>query len=327
MILLISQGERLVCVAPFYTQPARYSFEFSVWRILSLKAQTLRVFGESILMSSEVDPALCISAIADFLQNSCLSVDYLQVYGMNFSDRFWHSAMKEDGLSRRCGWKWFIMRQETTRQLRLSPSLDDYLAGLSSESRRMVRRHRRKFFSEPTARLEQISESRDVGRLLEWIDRVNSDSWQAKTFGGEKENTAARKHLLEKVAAQDWLRSYVLLLGDEPVAYKHNYQYRGTMFSQGNLSPGVVLTFCIVDEIHTDKGVDVWDFGFGDLPYKRTFCNELYPSAVVYFVPRGRWRLLLRLQLTANSLYERVRAVVVRLRIDKYIRKLLKRQQ
>jgi CelD/BcsL family acetyltransferase involved in cellulose biosynthesis len=254
---------------------------------------------------------------------------------MNFSDRFWHAAMKDDGLPGRSGWKLFTMREETTRQLRLAPSLDGYLAGLSSDSRRMVRRHRRKFFAEPAARLEQLSDPDDAGRLLEWIDRVNCDSWQAKTFGGEKENTAARKRLLEQVAAQGWLRSYVLLLGDEPVAFKHNYQYRGTMFSQGtayrsqygNLSPGVVLTFCIVDDIHTDRNVDVWDFGFGDLPYKRTFCNESHRSAVVYFVPRGRWRLLFHLQLTMNALYDRVRAAVVRLKIDKYVRKLLKRQQ
>ena len=76
-----------------------------------------------------------------------------------------------------------------------------------------------------------------------------------------------------------------------------------------------------------DNPAQVWDFGFGDLPYKRSFGSVEHDVAIVYFVPANRWRYILKLQTVLNSTYDWVRAALVRLRIDKFVRKLIKRQK
>jgi hypothetical protein len=334
-ILLVSFAGRLVCVAPCYVEQKSFSFEFSVWRLFSLPARKFRIFGENIVVANDIDPGICVAAVARFLRSERASADYLQMYGLKPSERFWQSALEDNALASQSNWKMVAMRPEKIHQLRRADSVEAFLEGMSSDSRRMVRRHCRKFFSDSTARLVRITERRDVGQLLDWMDCIHADSWQAKTFGGVRENSEARQRLLEQVAALGWLRSYVLLRGDEPMAFKHGFQYRGVLHSHGTAyrqqyaasSPGIVLTYRILEDIHADHGVNVWDFGFGDLPYKRTFCNKSDEAAIVYFIPNHRWRSILRLQTLLNATYYHVRMLLVRLGVDKFVRKLVKRQQ
>jgi CelD/BcsL family acetyltransferase involved in cellulose biosynthesis len=227
------------------------------------------------------------------------------------------------------------MRKESNHQVRIHSSFDDYLANLGSETRRTIKRQHRRFFEEASSRVERITEPGDVAQLLEWIDCVYRDSWQAKTFGDEQSNTASGRKFLEKVAAQGWLRSYVLMLGDEPICFKHGMLYRGVLYSNGTAfrrqfeskRPGTVLIYSVLSDLHAEQNVEAWDFGFGDMPYKRSFCNVKHDAAVVYFVPGNRWRLILRFQQLLNTAYDGVRSSLIRLKIDKIVRKLVKRQQ
>jgi hypothetical protein len=166
------------------------------------------------------------------------------------------------------------------------------------------------------------------------MERVYFDSWQGKTFG-KPEFHRGRQRFLEQVAALGWLRSYVLYKGSEPVAFQHSYAYGGTLtnddraFSQSfaKQSPGSVLTYRVLEDLHADGRMMAWDFGFGELPYKRSLGNVEHDSAIVYFAARRRWRIILRLQQAIDAIYDGIRLTLVWLRADTFFRKLIKRQQ
>jgi hypothetical protein len=334
-ILLVRCGETLVCVAPFYLQPAGFSFEFSVWRTRPIPAKVLRIFGESVVLAEGLDADWCVSIIGDYLRLNSSSCDFLQVYGLNQSDRVWHAALARDGLSRRAGWAAIPMRPEKTHRVLFKDSFDEYVASLSPSTRQTLRYSHRRLLRDPEVRIEKCTRAGDVSLLLHRVNKVYSDSWQAKTFGNHSQYDVAQQEFLEQTAGEGWLRSYVLLRSGEPIAYQLGFQYDRVYYllecaygqQHAAASPGSVLTFSVLEDLHADKSIDQWDFGFGDMPYKRSFSNRQYEAAIVYFVPRGRWRFILRLQQLLNTGYDAVRTALVRLRIDKFVRKLVKRQR
>jgi CelD/BcsL family acetyltransferase involved in cellulose biosynthesis len=126
-----------------------------------------------------------------------------------------------------------------------------------------------------------------------------------------------------------------LLKDDEPIAYQHGYLYRQVFyrldcaFAQSNSSegPGSVLMHCLLENLHETKAANLVDFGFGDLPYKRSLGNVEQKAAVVYFIPPNRWRHVLRLQTAMNCAYDTIRSGLVRFGADTAVRKLIKRQK
>ena len=164
-ILLVWRGDVLVCVAPFYVQPTRFSFELSVWRMLSVRARALRVFGESVILAAGVDPGSCMTVIGEFLRRESPSIDYLQIYGMNHSDVFWQATLRDSTWCDHTGMASLPMRNEKVHQVIMKDTFDEYVATLSSRTRQNLRRTRRRFFEGGTARIEKFTEQRDVPRF------------------------------------------------------------------------------------------------------------------------------------------------------------------
>ncbi len=334
-ILMVSRGDRLVCIAPFYIQPARFSLEFSVWRFLSLRTRTLRIFGERVVLAHDVDVAPCVAVVADLLQTFAASIDYLQVFGMIQSDLFWQAACGEDALHRHCDWMAVAMRNEKVHQIRLMHDFNAYMSSRSAATRQGMRRASRHFFEDSLARVEVITDPNDVPQLMRWMDSIYGSSWQAQTFGKSKRSKSAELGLLEQVAAERWLRSYVLLRGGTPLAYQHGCLYRRVFYrldcafdqKYSSDGPGSVLMSCLLEDLHKMNAADLVDLGFGHMPYKKSLGNIEVDAAIVYFVPRNRWRVILRFQQLLNSVYDGMRTALMRLRIDRLIRKLIKRQK
>jgi hypothetical protein len=335
LILILRRGKQIVCIAPFYIQPAGFSFEFSVWRTKPIQAQVLRMFGEAAIVSKDFDVDRCVQMIAEFLRVHATSCAYFQVYGMDHSNRFWRAAIADNSLARHANCAILTMRHETIHQVPLKGSFDEYVASLSPSTRQTLRYGCRRLFRDGDVRIERCALPTQVAQLLRWVSTVYSNSWQAKTFGSLSLDEAAQHSLLEQTAREGWLRSYVLLRGEEPMAYQLGYLYDRVYylldcaydqrFAAG--SPGSVLTFRVMEDLHADKSTDCWDFGFGDMPYKRHFHSVEHDASTVYFVPRNRWRHIIRLQSAINATYDRIRNGFVRIGVDTFIRKLVKRQR
>jgi len=167
------------------------------------------------------------------------------------------------------------------------------------------------------------------------MDEVANASWQQKALGGKSRSNDSRDELLRAIAAMGWLCSYVLFLDGKPVAFQHGYLYRSTYMGMGcaynqefsEYSPGSVLTWCVLEDLHASESVEKMDFGFGDSPYKQILGNIQLESFVAFFVPRNRWRYLLRLQQALNHCERIGRAALVKLKLDRVIRNLLKHKK
>jgi hypothetical protein len=332
---MVRRGATLVCVVPFYVQSEGFSFEFSVWRTPSISTRALRVFGESIILADDVDAELCVSLVGDFLRRNSDSFDYFLIYGMKHADRFWQAALRNYGLSHHIGWKSVAMRSEKIHQVLLKNSFEDYVASLSPSTRQTLRYSHRRLFNDGSVRVQKCDRPAEVAQLLRWIVKIYSESWQAKTFGHPPQDDAAQQIFLEQTAAEGWLRSYVLLRGEEPLAYQFGYEYDRVYYlldcaysqQHAAASPGSVLSFSVFEDLHANCSVDRCDFGFGDMPYKRHFQSLELDASTVYFVPANRWRHALRLQFALNSTYDHLRNGLIQVRADRFVRKLIKRQK
>jgi hypothetical protein len=296
--------------------------------------RALQIFGESVILSEEANCDRCVAAVGRFLKQNAVKADCLHVNGLNFSDIFWQAALLGDVLHQHSGWKPVPMRDEKIHQVRLSKCFDDYQASLSTATRQGMRRARRHLFHGQRARVQIITEPEDVPLLAEWIDKIYASSWQAKTFGRTHRNSASEQRMLAQVAGEGWLRSYVLFKDNQPIAYQHGYLYQDVYYrldcafvqSYSSDGPGSVLMHWLLENLHVTKVAHVVDFGFGDLPYKRSLGNVEHNAAVVYFVPPNRLRHTLELQRALNSVYDILRGGLVKCGADTFVRKLIKRQ-
>ena len=82
-----------------------------------------------------------------------------------------------------------------------------------------------------------------------------------------------------------------------------------------------------IEDLHAEKPPQLIDFGVGDAPYKRSFANVECDAASVYLTPHYRWRFVLTTQRALHALERGVRRLLITLRLDRVIRKLLKRQR
>jgi CelD/BcsL family acetyltransferase involved in cellulose biosynthesis len=167
------------------------------------------------------------------------------------------------------------------------------------------------------------------------LDHVFRDTWQAKTFGYTPRDTGPQRRYLCGIAERGWLRSYLLVNDQRPIAFGLGYQYDNvyyfaeTGFVQdfSDYGPGTVLMHLFIEDFYHVRRPEILDFGLGDAAYKRSFGNVRREAAAVYLVPSGRWRLVIALQRAIYAVESKVRRLLIALRLDRAVRKLLKRQR
>jgi CelD/BcsL family acetyltransferase involved in cellulose biosynthesis len=334
-IVVVWSNGKIACVAPFYRQSGRFQLEFSIWKMLSLPARALRLFGERIVFSQDADQRGCLEIVLETLRARRLATDYLRVDGLERCDPLWRHGI-DARMSLDClNMAPVAMRSEKNHRVNLPETFDQYLATLSPSTRQNLRRTSRRFFDDGQAKIAKITQPSDVDRWIEWRDQIDQQSWQGRTFQPSRDNSELKRSLILHAATLGVLQSYVLLHDDQPVAYEHGYHYRGiyygldcaydqTWFASG---PGSVLMFGVIQDLIEERHTTVLDFGLGDMPYKRSFGAMESEASTVFFVPRNRWRYILRLQTMLNSIYDGVRNALVRLGLDRLVRKLVKRRK
>src|SRR3972149_802905 len=183
-IILIWQGDRIVCVAPFYCQAGHFSFDLSVWKLGKFPAHILRIFGERLVFADDAQQHECLGRVIDALGSIRRDFDYLWLYGLTHDDPLWTVGIEQNMLSEKHSLVSIVLRQETNHQIELPNSVDEYVASLSPSTRQNLRRSTRRFFEDPRARIAKMSQPSQVAQLLAWIEHVDANSWQRRAFGG-----------------------------------------------------------------------------------------------------------------------------------------------
>ncbi|MGE0534707.1 MAG: GNAT family N-acetyltransferase [Pirellulales bacterium] len=324
---------RLVGVAPCYVHRARFNLELSVWKLRSLGVRLLKTFGDRFVLAADADQRAVLDALFDGLAAERRAFDLIQFFNLACDELLWqraHERFARGGALRAV----LASPVDTVHQLLLPATHEAYLQSLNQSTRKNLRRTTRRLFDEGRAEVFRAQSADDVPRLLELLDRIGPHTWQGRTYGVTPRATPDRIEYYRRLAAHGWLRAYVLLFDGEPIAYELGCQYDGVYWGQehgfdqrhSDRGPGSIMIHLAIEDLFGERPPRLLDFGLGDAGYKRSFGNRQHAAASLYLVPRGRWRWLLALQRGLNGASSGARELLVRLRLDRLVRRLLKHQ-
>jgi len=203
-------------------------------------------------------------------------------------------------------------------RLALPATVEECMALRSRKSRKRLNEKERALVRVAGSDLEvvEIRSASDWAPHTRRIEELMQRTWQARVLGHELD--MQEQH---KVAARGWLRSYLLLAGDEAVAFVLCYQGMDTLFYEflgydqayAKYSPGTILLYKVLALLYREDTPRYVDFGEGEAAYKKEIANEV-TTARAALVVRCRLRHRLRFGCLAlvRGLDKFVRAVATR---------------
>ncbi|QDV18621.1 hypothetical protein Pan153_32800 [Gimesia panareensis] len=193
----------------------------------------------------------------------------------------------------------------------------DYWNQFRSRSRR---KHRKTIRNNSQLELVRVTEPDQVADFLSAAHQVSLNTWQTQRLGLRVKNNDKELNELLFLALHGALRSYLLLDGDRPVAFKVSSQHRGTFhdlefgydLDYARQSPGETLLLLILEDLTQHDSPRRYDFGEGDAMYKQRFSSEITQSGSVVLFPKTVKNRSLLCHLNSSSL------------LDRSVRKILK---
>ena len=215
-------------------------------------------------------------------------------------------------------------------QIDLPETMDEYLASVSSSTRKGVRRTASRVEQHFAERLSirAFGEPSGLDVLFRDVEAVAARTYQRRLgvgyLGDDREQ--ARLGLL---AARGWLRAYVLYLDECPIAFELGEVYGGRFNSlagaydpaYGHERVGAYLLLKAIEDLAADRDVSLFDFGFGDAEYKRKLGHRsLEEGDLVIYARRPRPLLVNLVRTTLLELSRGVRTTLARLALLERVR-------
>jgi CelD/BcsL family acetyltransferase involved in cellulose biosynthesis len=168
--------------------------------------------------------------------------------------------------------------------VRIGGTFEDYLKKFPGKKRRYLMWEIRQLESHFAGRLQlvRITEPGEVDSFIQAAQQVAAQSWQAMHLEADK------KKLLRNAEA-GWLRCYLLVGGEQPLAYFVGRQSDGICIADdsaydarlASFSPGKILWLKVIEELHALGTVSWLDFGSADIGYKQFWAHESYPESSI----------------------------------------------
>lgn len=193
----------------------------------------------------------------------------------------------------------------------------DYWNKFRSKSRR---KHRKLIRDNSHLKLVRITEPDQIADFLTAAHQVSKNTWQSQRLGLRVKNNDQEVSELMFLALHGALRSYLLMDGDRPVAFKISSQFQGIFFDlefgfdrdYASASPGETLLLLILEDLIEYDAPRLYDFGEGDAQYKQRYSSEMTQSASVLLLPATMKNKRLLCYLNSSH------------RIDQAVRSILK---
>jgi hypothetical protein len=333
LIFVLRKEGCIRAIAPFFLVRGRFLVQSSVMKLAAPSVRWVKVFGDDLVMAADEDFHQCAAALFTELAKHQQRYDIFAFDRLEVGRPLWDFVQS---YCRRGPFRCYLAspQMESAHQIHFPPSHKDYMASLGSRTRQNLRRMTRKLVDDRQARLERITTAEELPRFLDEVDHVYRDTWQAKVYGYRPRNSPAELNLLGGLAREGWLRSYLLTDCSGPVAFDIAFQYDGMFYAQeigyaqaaAEHSPGTVLMHLYIEDLYRERLPAKLDFGLGDAVYKRSLCNAQIPGAAVHLVAGMRWRAIVRFQRLLFALERGARWLTMKLKIDRFLRKLIKRQ-
>ncbi len=335
LVVVVERSETLIAVAPFLIMRNQFRLKFSVFTLSSSFAvRLLKLQGNSVIIGSDVSADECLSAVFQALKDQWDKFDLLFLDGVPKGDDLWNyiqtACFRRQGLRIAPA----ASAPDLGFKIELPSTFDEYFQTLGANSRKTFKKRTKELCERNGGALFQVTRPADVESFLRQADKIYKDSWQAKTYGDRTRCIPSEIARLQQIAEWGWLRSYVLTRGETPLAFQLGYQYRGVFYAmdfafaqaEADCSPGGVLMHRMFQDLYERQTPQTVDLGHGDSPQKHTFRGSPHEVFFAYVVPRGRSAWFIRLQRMLTSIERCIRSVLVHLRVDRMVRRILKRK-
>lgn len=206
--------------------------------------------------------------------------------------------------------------------LRVAGTFEDYVGTLSSKSRHNLRRNLRRLRKRAERfELLRVDQPDQVGEFLRAAVEVSKHSWQHRALGERLADDEETRKSMMSLADRGLLRCYILFSGDDACAFSTAYQRRGVInchelgFDQrlSPFSPGKVLIYLMIEDVHSDPDVTLLNFGMGDSEYKRKLSDiETAESSWLIMRRSIRNRFLVKSHALLDGTVELAKKVVRR---------------
>jgi hypothetical protein len=202
----------------------------------------------------------------------------------------------------------------------IGASFDDYMRTKSPKTRSKLRRLQ-SIIDSGAIRIKRYTNPSDVSEFAEGVSLVSARTWQNRLLGLQYQNDEQARENFRDLADRGLLRGYLLWRDDQPVAFVVGYQYDGVYYyadigfdpQAAELSPGTVLLFMILQDLHEFNPPTVLNFGVGDAAYKQRFGKVIGSDESILLLRRGfRNRLLISSHGRFMSALNRVKRAVGR---------------
>jgi CelD/BcsL family acetyltransferase involved in cellulose biosynthesis len=188
--------------------------------------------------------------------------------------------------------------------LLLTETADKFLSKQTSNFRYNIRRKTRSLEETGKLELSVFTDKATVHKAFAYLREIEKKSW--KEMAGS--SITARQweedfyNLFSPLAAERaWLRIYVLLLNDEPIAYDYGALYKNRYFMlktsyvehYGKFSPGTVLRWKVIQDLYS-CGVQEHDFLGESDSYKMAWTQNAHSHASILLYNTGFYTWIAR---------------------------------
>jgi hypothetical protein len=331
IVFVLKKNNIIEAIAPCILFKSTFRFRLGLLKFGRFKQNKLTLIGSDLLYSPSSD------------KNNCVSAFMSHINQQKIMDIFSVDVVAEQsplGLFLKNSSHWSISHAATNnivRQLLLPNSHDDYLKAMKRKVRYNIKRNVKQFSEafEGNIELKVYEHENNVDELLEKVNIIFKKSWQSNVMGYYQRDSEAQIESKKLQARNNWLKSYVLECNNTPVAFVMGtqlngyYDYEETGFDPeyASFSPGSVMTYLLIEELFKENKPEILNFGFGENVYKKIFGNHSFTAFNIVSCPKSsKANLLLSIQNYLNKTYSLISRLLVKSKLDKHIRKIMKKK-
>ena len=174
-------------------------------------------------------------------------------------------------------------------------TMEEFYATRKYKFRKNLRRSVRKLVKEYSDNMtvQCFQKTNEVEQFIQDSEKIAKKTYQ-RGFGVGFINNIENRRLIALSSEHGWLRSYILYVDGNPVAFERMLQYDDTLFCQNaaydpdyhDIEPGTNIFLKIIEELSGKHNLDCIDFGFGHAQYKQNFSDRSWKEESVYiFAP------------------------------------------
>jgi hypothetical protein len=275
------RGRDLVSYIPFRLRRIKLRLRFGEVTVARLPFQALQLHGDVIVgEKAEVD------WVFTALDQVPLPYDGLLLEETPTDSALWR-ALKQGDKS------FFIFERSRAlhSMIDLPSSYAFYFQGLPRKTRENIRRHSRKLETQLGRwEVRKFTAPEQVQEMVKLVEAIATKTYHYHLLG--QDLTASNKQFIRNLniyAQEGWLRGYLLLGDNRPIAYVFGYLVNGCFQSEqtgydpefAHASPGIFIQLRVIEDLINTGTADLLDYGAGGAGYKQELGNRLYEEGTV----------------------------------------------